>query len=101
MLRVGDRMSVFSPRLEGYCRQTADELARKDRAFRYQRKLMDGGACESTAFGAYGYDAAGVRQTTCSPCCVMSRPSRSCSSVTRRPMVMSISLRMIRVTMAS
>jgi hypothetical protein len=53
-------MSVFSPRLEAYCRQTADELARKDKSFRYQRKLMDGGACESTAFCAYGYEAAGV-----------------------------------------
>jgi endoglucanase len=60
ILRVGDRMSVFSPRLEGYCRQTADELARKDKAFRYQRKLMDGGACESTAFCAYGYEATAV-----------------------------------------
>ncbi|UCG32328.1 MAG: hypothetical protein JSU68_11745 [Phycisphaerales bacterium] len=60
ILRVGDRMSVFSPRLEGYCRQTADELSRKDKTFRYQRKLMDGGACESTAFCAYGYEATGV-----------------------------------------
>lgn len=29
-------------------------------AFRYQRKLMDGGTCESTAYLAYGYPATGI-----------------------------------------
>jgi len=60
ILRVGDRMSVFSPALGEYCRSVADELARKKKGFRYQRKLMDGGSCESTAYCAYGYEAAGI-----------------------------------------
>jgi endoglucanase len=27
---------------------------------KHQRKLMDGGGCEATAFGTYGYQAAGL-----------------------------------------
>jgi hypothetical protein len=38
----------------------AGRIADEDAGFKYQRKLMDGGTCESTAFMAYGYDAAGV-----------------------------------------
>ena len=60
ILRVGDRMSVFSPALGDYCRAVADELAGRKKGFRYQRKLMDGGSCESTAYCAYGYEAAGI-----------------------------------------
>lgn len=29
-------------------------------SFQYQRKLMDGGMCEASAFGAYGYQVAGL-----------------------------------------
>jgi endoglucanase len=60
ILRVGDRMSVFSPRVGDYCREVAEGLVSKGKGFRYQRKLMDGGACESTAFCAYGYEATGI-----------------------------------------
>jgi len=60
ILRVGDRASIFSPHLTRFCRQVADDLARRDRRFRFQRRLMDGGTCESTAFGAYGFDATGL-----------------------------------------
>lgn len=59
VLRVGDKASIFSPALTGYCGRVAVDLARR-RAFRFQRKLMDGGTCESTAYAAYGYDAAGI-----------------------------------------
>ncbi|MGB0767141.1 MAG: M20/M25/M40 family metallo-hydrolase [Phycisphaeraceae bacterium] len=55
IIRVGDRMSVFDPELTARLVRVADELSKQDRSFRYQRKLMPGGACEATAFRAYGY----------------------------------------------
>lgn len=60
VLRVGDRATVFSPAVTAYCQVVADNLAAKDKSFKYQRKLMDGGTCESTAYCHYGYDATGI-----------------------------------------
>lgn len=60
ILRVGDKSTVFTPNLTAWCKEVADELTRADSKFRYQRKLMDGGSCESSAFCELGYDATGV-----------------------------------------
>jgi endoglucanase len=60
VLRVGDRASVFTPALTAYCQVVAERLAAADKTFRFQRKLMDGGTCESTAYCHYGYDATGL-----------------------------------------
>jgi len=60
ILRVGDKSSIFAPDLTAWCRGVADELAQKDKKFIYQRKLMDGGSCESTAYCQLGYDATGI-----------------------------------------
>lgn len=60
VLRVGDKASVFTPAATAYCQIAADELAQSDRSFQYQRKLMDGGTCESTAYCHYGYNATGI-----------------------------------------
>jgi putative aminopeptidase FrvX len=60
IVRVGDRMSIFAPALTESLRVAADAVARRDPSFRYQRKLMDGGACEATAFCASGYRASGL-----------------------------------------
>jgi putative aminopeptidase FrvX len=60
IVRVGDRMSVFAPALTEALRVAAESVAADDPAFRYQRKLMDGGACEATAFCASGYRASGL-----------------------------------------
>ncbi len=71
IVRVGDRMSVFSPaltravhgvacRLAGETeRQVGDATPEKRAAatFNFQRRLMPGGACEATAFCAWGHDA--------------------------------------------
>lgn len=72
IVRVGDRMSVFTPSLTNACAKRAEQasarpaqpLATQTRAgaesaakFRWQRKLMSGGACEATVFCAYGYEA--------------------------------------------
>ncbi|MCH8853540.1 MAG: hypothetical protein IID41_12945, partial [Planctomycetes bacterium] len=60
ILRVGDKSSIFTPELTVWCRQVADDLAGRDRKFVYQRKLMDGGSCESSAYCQLGYDATGI-----------------------------------------
>lgn len=81
IVRVGDRLSVFSPTLTAAVAKIAQQLEgqpeRKVGAapskkstestkpspikqidgFRWQRKLMPGGACEATAFQAYGHEA--------------------------------------------
>lgn len=48
ILRVGDRLWVFDPDISGGMAALADELASQQPTFRYQRKLMDSGACEAT-----------------------------------------------------
>lgn len=58
ILRVGDRLTVFSPWLTNLLGQILREHERVHPEFRWQRKLMPGGACEATAFAEYGYQAA-------------------------------------------
>ena len=48
ILRVGDRLWIFDPDISGGMAALADELAAQQPPFRYQRKLMDSGACEAT-----------------------------------------------------
>jgi endoglucanase len=44
----------------GVLHHIATELASENRDFRFQRRLMDGGTCEATAFCAAGYRAGGL-----------------------------------------
>jgi len=60
ILRVGDRASTFSHAPTAYCHRIARDLEQSDRRFSYQRKLMDGGTCESSAYCRLGYDATGL-----------------------------------------
>jgi endoglucanase len=55
IVRVGDRMSVFSPELTNRVAAVVAEFEKHAPGFRWQRKLMAGGACEATAFATYGY----------------------------------------------
>jgi len=68
IVRVGDRLSVFSPTLTGAIAKRAEEVAggspptasqklAQAPAWKWQRKLMAGGACEATVFCTYGYEA--------------------------------------------
>lgn len=59
IVRVGDRSSVFDDGLTRWIDAVATELGARKR-FRYQRRLMDGGTCESTAYQQYGYRTTGV-----------------------------------------
>ena len=56
IIRVGDVQHIFSPRVTMWMTQVARELAAEDPTFRYQRKLMDGGTTEATAYDLMGYE---------------------------------------------
>ena len=60
ILRVGDRTSAFTPSVTAHCHAVARDLAASDRQFTYQRKLMDGGTCESSAYCQLGHEATGL-----------------------------------------
>ncbi|MFG0257965.1 MAG: M20/M25/M40 family metallo-hydrolase [Phycisphaerales bacterium JB043] len=69
IVRVGDRLSTFSPSLTSSIAKVAQKLTNipeqpvgsknpePDSPFKWQRKLMAGGACEATAFCSFGYEA--------------------------------------------
>jgi putative aminopeptidase FrvX len=60
ILRVGDKASTFTHAVTAHCHQVAKDLAKSDKKFTFQRKLMDGGTCESSAYCTLGYDATGI-----------------------------------------
>lgn len=55
IVRIGDRASVFDREMSNRISRAVDAAG-----IPFQRKLMDGGGCEATAFGAYGYRATGL-----------------------------------------
>ncbi len=57
IVRVGDRLSVFSPELTNAVSALAEAHRKAVPAFKFQRKLMAGGACEATAFSSYGINS--------------------------------------------
>ena len=57
ILRVGDRLSVFSPALTNRIAALMMQYEKKHPRFKWQRKLMPGGACEATAFSIFGYES--------------------------------------------
>ncbi len=57
IIRVGDLQHIFSPRITMWMTQVARELQAADPKFRYQRKLMDGGTTEATAYDLLGYES--------------------------------------------
>ena len=58
--RVGDRISIYDPALLQLIEDAGAELQVRVPGFKWQRKLMDGGACEATPFCSAGYVAAGM-----------------------------------------
>lgn len=55
ILRLGDRLTVFSGDAGTFLNSVAVGLQAKDKSFSYQRRLMDGGACEGSLFAACGF----------------------------------------------
>lgn len=60
VIRVGDRSSIFTPGLTDFLVDAAVREQSRDKGFKYQRKLMDGGTCESTVYNRFGYTNAAV-----------------------------------------
>ncbi|HEY2986599.1 MAG TPA: hypothetical protein VGL11_02665 [Candidatus Binatia bacterium] len=60
VIRLGDRASMFDQRMVFFMDHVARELKKKDRRFRYQRRVMDGGTCEATPYQLNGYVAGGI-----------------------------------------
>jgi putative aminopeptidase FrvX len=60
VIRVGDAASVFDPALTHHLQECAARLAERASGFVFQRALMDGGRCESTAYNLWGLPAAGL-----------------------------------------
>jgi putative aminopeptidase FrvX len=56
IVRVGDAMHIFSPAVTQWMTALAQELHAQDSRFVFQRKLMDGGVTEATAYDLYGYE---------------------------------------------
>jgi putative aminopeptidase FrvX len=55
IIRIGDRATIFDRELSNLVTSAVEEAG-----ITHQRKLMDGGGCEATAFGVYGYRATGL-----------------------------------------
>lgn len=55
IIRIGDRSTVFDREMSNRISQAAQNAG-----IAHQRKLMDGGGCEATALGVYGYQATGL-----------------------------------------
>lgn len=55
VIRVGDRLIGFDPRIDAWLHVHAQRLATRDGRFRFQRALMTGGRMEASLFVLTGY----------------------------------------------
>lgn len=60
VVRLGDRATIFSSAFVYWMEQHAAELAKRDRSFKYQRRVMDGGTCEATPFNCFGFQVSAM-----------------------------------------
>ncbi len=60
IVRVGDRSSIFDDGLTRWMVRVAEGLAARRGGFRWQRRLMDGGTCEATAYQQLGFRSAAL-----------------------------------------
>lgn len=60
IIRIGDRTSIFHSGLTQFLQTQAAAIAKRDKAFKYQRALMPGGTCEATVYDAYGFTASSI-----------------------------------------
>ncbi|TAK75549.1 MAG: hypothetical protein EPO16_08700 [Dehalococcoidia bacterium] len=56
IIRVGDYGHIFSPDMSLWMFRLATEMQQADPKFKFQRKLMDGGTTEATAYDFMGYE---------------------------------------------
>ncbi len=55
ILRVGDRLSIFTPQVTQWLHDSFEALKKSDKTVTYQRLLMSGGTCEATVFQQSAY----------------------------------------------
>ena len=60
VIRVGDAGTIFDPALTHLLQNVAADLKRDHGDFVFQRALMDGGRCESSAYNLWGTAAGGL-----------------------------------------
>lgn len=60
VVRLGDRRAIFDAKISTFLSEVAQELATQDTTFLFQRRLLDGGACEGALFNAFGYPSSGL-----------------------------------------
>ncbi len=60
VVRLGDASTIFNARMNRFVTLSAQNLTKKDNSFKYQRRIMDGGSCEATAFDLYGFKTMGI-----------------------------------------
>lgn len=60
VLRLGDRVSLFDHYLVEWMESAAMRLQKKNSRFNFQKRVMDGGSCEASAFKAFGFEVAGL-----------------------------------------
>ncbi len=53
VIRVGDATSIFTPEMTDFMTKIAKGITSK--GFNFQRRLMDGGTCESSVYQSFGY----------------------------------------------
>ena len=60
VIRVGDASNIFTPEITKFMTAIAKKTKDSNKNFKYQRKLMDGGTCESSIYYAFGYKTGAV-----------------------------------------
>jgi len=60
VVRAGDLQSTYDPEVELWLSDVASSVAQKDRGFKWQRALLQGGRCEACVYVAEGYRAGGI-----------------------------------------
>ncbi len=60
IIRIGDRQTTFNYEAEEILTKALKNLQSQKPNFKAQRKLMDGGTCEGTAFNLAGYKTTGI-----------------------------------------
>ncbi len=56
VIRLGDRATIFSPYATRFVQSVAGKLPK----LKFQRRVMDGGSCEATAFNSFHFEVAGI-----------------------------------------
>lgn len=60
VIRLGDRTGMFHPQMALFLEHVAREIKKKEPAFFYQRRVMDGGTCEATPYQLRGHITGGL-----------------------------------------